>query len=110
MDQRRFAREASDPPLGAPADDRQQLLEAPDIPGALVERAGGDRLPGALVVVVDVESFTAGRALEGAVQQWRPVTAVAADEFGGAGAGPGPQGLGAMRIYRVTHDSSFAAD
>src|SRR4029078_10139006 len=110
MDQRRFAGELGDPLLSAAADDRQQLLEAPDVLRAPLEAALRDRRCRALVVVIDVEAFAAGRALEGRVEQRRPVAAVAAGEFGCTGGGPGPIGLGAVRLYRVTHFSSFAAD
>jgi hypothetical protein len=110
VDQRRFPGEPGDPLLGAAVENRQQLLEAPDVPGALVDRPLGDPLLREVVVVVDVEPFAAGGALEGFVEERRPVAAVAAGEFGRTGAGPEPVRLGEMRIHRVTHDSSFAAD
>ncbi len=110
MDQRRATAVLADPLLRPRVDDRQQLLEAPDVELTRPGRALGDPLRGQLVVVVDVEPFAAGRALEGLVEQGRAIAAVAADEFGGTGAGPEPVGLGEMRIHRVTHDSSFGAD
>ena len=70
----------------------------------------GDQRPGALIVVIDVEALAAGGALEGAIEKRRRVAAVAADEFGGAGAGSWPGGPSQMRIDRVAHDSSFTAD
>ena len=87
LDQRRLAGELADPRLGVRRCDRQQLLEAPDVPGAALEPALGDRLGGALVVVVDVEALAAGRALEGPVQQRGAVATVTADEFRRAGTG-----------------------
>ena len=87
VDQRRAAAVAADPRLRPGVDDRQQLLEAPDVDRPLRRRQLGQPRRRQLVVVVDVEPLAAAEALEGRVEKGQSKPAVVADQLRRAGAG-----------------------
>src|SRR4029077_12222808 len=68
-------------------DDRQQLLEAPDVQLALRDGLLSQARRGQLVVIVDIEALAAAEALEGRIEKGQPKPAVVADQLRRAGAG-----------------------
>src|SRR5680860_829394 len=87
VDQRRSAAVAADPRLRAGIDDRQQLLEAPDVELAGPDRLLGNAPCGQLVVVVDVEGLAAAQTPEGRIEKGKSNPTVVADQLRRAGAG-----------------------
>ena len=95
-DQGRVAGVLPDPRLGSRVDDRQQLLEVPDVLGAL---GGGEVAEVArrqLVVVDHVEALAAVRAGEDRVLQRVAVITAVATQARRARAGPLPRALGGL--------------
>jgi len=84
VDQRGAAAVATDPGLSASVEDRQQLLEAPDVDLALSRWDLAKALFRQLVVVLDVEPIATAMTLEGGVQERVGATAIAANQFGRA--------------------------